>query len=212
MKIHDFSSDILSWEKSSENGSNLTIDSYLFQSFVNQSETAIVIDNLSTLLLYYHYTEVCRLIHQLEPHYGTICCLLHCDLHDDHVTDALHHMMSTIITLTVPSDSRHDGLCTILHKRKSGKVLRKKEHYKIFEKFQVKSYQVSDTTAQTNNIQDSTIDPAANLTFDLRLTQRQKEERSQVVLPYTQVKSQILYEPDEHDDLDDSDPDDDLNI
>ena len=60
-----------------------------------------------------------------EPHYGTICCLLHCDLHDDHVTDALHHMMSTIITATVPSDSRHDGLCTILHKRKSGKVLRK---------------------------------------------------------------------------------------
>ena len=60
-----------------------------------------------------------------EPHYGTICCLLHCDLHDDHVTDALHHMMSTIITVTVPSDFRHDGLCTILHKRKSGKVLRK---------------------------------------------------------------------------------------
>lgn len=30
------------------------------------------------------------------------------------------------------------------------------------------------------------VDPAANLTFDLRLTDRQREDRAQVVLPYTQ--------------------------
>ena len=86
-------------------------------------------------------------------------------------------------------------------------------------------------------------DPTANLTFDLTLSEREKEERGRLVLPYhhsAQKKTallqvythpltdytlyaplslscqagsgQILYQPDEGDDYDDSDPDDDLDI
>ena len=74
-------------------------------------------------------------------------------------------------------------------------------------------------------------DPAANLTFDLRLSLKEKEERSKVVLPYTAARGdgmgvasrssghassggggQIYYQPDDVDDFDESDPDDDLDI
>lgn len=68
-------------------------------------------------------------------------------------------------------------------------------------------------------------DPAANLTFDLHLSSREKEARSQVILPYTKAQQeglvgvasqggsgQIYYQPDEMDDFDDSDPDDDLEF
>ena len=62
-------------------------------------------------------------------------------------------------------------------------------------------------------------DPAANLTFDLRLTTKEKRDRANVVLPYAQVgvssskgAGQIFYQPDEADDFDESDPDDDLDI
>lgn len=71
-------------------------------------------------------------------------------------------------------------------------------------------------------------DPAANLTFDLRLSSKEKEERSKVILPYTAVRDggvgvasgstghapggQIYYQPDDVDDFDESDPDDDLDI
>ena len=65
------------------------------------------------------------------------------------------------------------------------------------------------------------VDPAANLTFDLRLSEREKEARSQVVLPYTsaqqreeadqQATGEIFYEADEMD-FEDSDPDDDLDF
>ena len=69
------------------------------------------------------------------------------------------------------------------------------------------------------------IDPTANLTFDLRLSEREKTERSKVVLPYVQVGAvatdskissarggQVVYQLDEADDFDESDPDDDLDI
>lgn len=57
-------------------------------------------------------------------------------------------------------------------------------------------------------------DPTANLTFDLRLSEAEKEARSKVVLPYmSQQHRQEEEEGDEDDELDfDSDPDDDLDI
>lgn len=79
--------------------------------------------------------------------------------------------------------------------------------------------------AQTTNVV-SKADPTANLTFDLHLSAKEKEARSQVVLPYTSVQEEgglvgiashtgsarIFYEPDEEDCFGDSDPDDDLDI
>ena len=62
------------------------------------------------------------------------------------------------------------------------------------------------------------------MTFNLTLTEEQKQARAQLQLPYllddktkqTQLelgkRSQIFYEPDEADDIDEEDPDDDLNI
>jgi hypothetical protein len=62
------------------------------------------------------------------------------------------------------------------------------------------------------------------LTFDLRLTEKEKHDRSQVILPYTasilnssksnttNSSGTITYQLDEADDWDESDPDDDLDI
>lgn len=79
--------------------------------------------------------------------------------------------------------------------------------------------------SKTADQPQSKIDPAANLTFDLHLTTKEKAARSQVVLPYTSAQEEgglvavkslgsgrIFYEPDEEDCFGDSDPDDDLDI
>ena len=67
-------------------------------------------------------------------------------------------------------------------------------------------------------------DITSSLTFNLTLTEEQQEARAKLQLPYllddktkqAQLdlgkKSQIFYEADEADDLDEEDPDDDLNI
>lgn len=59
-------------------------------------------------------------------------------------------------------------------------------------------------------------DPTEGLTFNLKLTDAQREARSQVVLPYMEVQGNnggmIIYQPDFDDDFDDEDPDADLDI
>ncbi len=68
-------------------------------------------------------------------------------------------------------------------------------------------------------------DPTENLSFNLKLTDSEKQARSQVKLPYmldqeqkavhldrTVGSGKIIYEPDDADDFDEEDPDEDLDI
>ncbi|TFY51774.1 hypothetical protein EVJ58_g10388, partial [Rhodofomes roseus] len=66
-------------------------------------------------------------------------------------------------------------------------------------------------------------DPTQNLSFNLNLTDEQQRSRAQVPLPYAHegkpteqttvpLPAAILYDPDSADDLDDDDPDEDLDI
>ncbi|EAU93026.2 hypothetical protein CC1G_06746 [Coprinopsis cinerea okayama7 len=68
------------------------------------------------------------------------------------------------------------------------------------------------------------VDPTENLSFNLSMTTAQQEARAQVPLPYVHEGDQtpkaapsanqgvILYDPDSADDIDDDDPDEDLDI
>lgn len=73
-----------------------------------------------------------------------------------------------------------------------------------------------------------TVDPTANLSFNLSLTDEQRKTKENLVLPYMKAQQveidgmssssssatggSIYYEPDAADDFDDEDPDDDLDI
>jgi len=72
---------------------------------------------------------------------------------------------------------------------------------------------------QTSAPEEAAPDPAANLSFNLKLTEREKAARQLVQLPYMRQinpneaeTGRIVYEPDYEDDFDDEDPDDDLDI
>lgn len=69
------------------------------------------------------------------------------------------------------------------------------------------------------------VDPTRNLTFNLKLTDNERQARSNLKLPYMyheEKKSEVtvnptgegkvFYQPDEADDFDEDDPDDDLDI
>lgn len=99
----------------------------------------------------------------------------------------------------------------------------------LFTVLSATSYDGKTLDRDTNN-STAEPDPTANLTFDLHLSSKEKEDRSRVVLPYTAVRDgmgvasglpasrtptgsgQIYYQPDDVDDFDESDPDDDLDI
>lgn len=71
------------------------------------------------------------------------------------------------------------------------------------------------------------VDPTTHLTFNLHLSKKEREARDSLILPFQfssekqqallrprpgQATSHIFYEPDAYDDLDQEDPDDDLDI
>jgi len=65
----------------------------------------------------------------------------------------------------------------------------------------------------------ATPDPTQNISFNLQLTRQQQESRAQVALPYAHEgkpalshAATILYDPDSADDIDDDDPDEDLDL
>jgi len=72
-------------------------------------------------------------------------------------------------------------------------------------------------------VEENGPDPTQNLSFNLNLTPEQQQSRAQVPLPYAHEgkptervdlppPAAILYDPDSADDLDDDDPDEDLDI
>ena len=62
--------------------------------------------------------------------------LLHYDLHDDHVIKALQYVMSSIVRVEPPNPDlitthHRTGICSIIHKRKTGKILKEVQYVYI---------------------------------------------------------------------------------
>eukprot|EP00730_Choanoeca_flexa_P016923 TRINITY_DN8081_c0_g1_i2.p1 TRINITY_DN8081_c0_g1~~TRINITY_DN8081_c0_g1_i2.p1 ORF type:complete len:210 (+),score=51.76 TRINITY_DN8081_c0_g1_i2:396-1025(+) len=126
-------------------------------------------------------------------------------------------------------EQQHDTCVTtrkvVLHTiATSGKVRRWLEKYQVSKDDRLIPLSEDKAASAAQLAQE---DPEAlldNLTFNLKLNDKEKEARSQAVLPYTKAAEAaytvdanpgggaIFYEPDDVDDFDDEDPDDDLDI
>merc|ERR1719494_695198 len=123
-------------------------------------------------------------------------------------------------------------LCDYVMKKPSGKVNSERVHLHFKEG---KLMEIGPTAAFQYKQKEEAkeVDPAANLSFNLHLSTKEKEARSQVSLPYVlsarnkdhvlqgarskdlkmgHTEGEIEYEPDDADDFDEDDPDDDLDI
>ncbi|KAF9373203.1 hypothetical protein CPB97_000725 [Podila verticillata] len=124
--------------------------------------------------------------------------------------------------LTVHGNMWDSAVCEVEHKRKSGKVARETNAYHLGSPIgDVAVVNVWDVVGDMPDIdkldleESQTADPAANLSFNLNLTEEQRQAKNHTVLPYLKTQESsgaIYYEPDAADDFDDDDPDDDLTI
>ncbi|KAI8901809.1 hypothetical protein BC833DRAFT_617304 [Globomyces pollinis-pini] len=124
------------------------------------------------------------------------------------------------MTLSYQDQIYNSDLIHTLIKKKSGKVLQQTLEYSI------KNGQFNFNLPKFSIIPDQSIDeteikkpdPTANLSFNLSLTDQQKQQKENLVLPYlaaqetTATSGLIHYTHDEGDDFDEEDPDDDLDI
>ncbi|KAG0056196.1 Elongator complex protein [Gryganskiella cystojenkinii] len=124
--------------------------------------------------------------------------------------------------LTANANSWESAVCEIEHKRKSGKVAKETNAYHLGSPTgSLVVVNVWDVVGDMPDIdkldleESQTADPAANLSFNLNLTEEQRRAKDATVLPYLKTQETtgaIYYEPDAADDFDDDDPDDDLTI
>ncbi|XP_066915583.1 uncharacterized protein [Clytia hemisphaerica] len=120
--------------------------------------------------------------------------------------------------------------CECILRKKSGKIVGEKMVYEMDKFNQLKLSKLTDLVNPTITNEEE-VDPTSNLTFNLRLTEAEKQAKSNTVLPYliddenkslllgdkegvglTSKGGEIHYTPDDFDDFDEEDPDDDLDI
>ncbi|EHH24453.1 S-phase 2 protein [Macaca mulatta] len=202
---HDFFRDPLNWSKTEEAlpGGPLGALRAICKR-TDPGPVTIALDSLSWLLLHLPCTTLCQALHAVSHQDScpgdsspvgkvSVLGLLHEELHGPGPVGALSSLAQTEVTLggTKGQASAHI-LCRRPRQRPTDQV-----------------------------------DPTTHLTFNLHLSKKEREARDSLILPFQfssekqqallrprpgQATSHIFYEPDAYDDLDQEDPDDDLDI
>jgi len=233
--FHDFFFDPLSWF--SDGSSWKTVKEECCRPYnSSQSRRVIFIDDL--LLLgrswnciddYGCWDGLIELLHDMSR-YNHVVVFLHPGLVSDANIRILMHIAQFYATIEDHPDLNesyryHSVLC-----KTSGKITVDKKTLSLDKEGKMTA--VDDTTA-SNDLQNSSeeVDPASNLTFNLRLSETEKVARANTSLPYLLNESkknayldessvvnhsasggEVIYLPDESDDFDDEDPDDNLDF
>lgn len=193
----------------------------------SQSKPAtLVIDSFSWILRHISATTVCTTLNQLKKGGAVrgIIGLLHADMHQKGTVGSVCHLATLLIT--VAPGTRGDNCVAKLTKRtKSGKVMQDEQIFSIQDLAVIVHNKSSHLETQQTEHEAHKMDPTANLTFNLRLSDTEREAKEKLSLPFVFSKErkkallhsgpgsgQILYEPDANDDYDQEDPDDDLDV
>lgn len=192
----------------------------------HQKTPILVIDSLSWILRHVCTTTVCSTLQQLKKggSLRAIIGLLHADLHQKGTVGSVCHLATSLIAIT-PGNIGDNCLAKITKRAKSGKVLQDEHTFSIRKDLTVTLHKSSNTAPQQTGQEEHKMDPTANLTFNLRLSDKEREAKDKLPLPFMFSKEKkksildsgansgrIMYEPDANDDFDQEDPDDDLDV
>ncbi|XP_066537203.1 elongator complex protein 5 [Hoplias malabaricus] len=187
--------------------------------------SVLVIDSLTWVIRHHNPVAVCQQLQELKRGGSVrmIFCLLHTDLHQQGVVGSICHLASTIITVTSVNNA-HYAAAKMIHRKKSGKIVKEDEFFSVTEDFTLSKERRPSQPAHVQ-MPDTKADPTSNLTFNLCLSEVEREAKEKVALPFVfsqekksallnqrQGCGRIIYEPDAADDFDEEDPDDDLNV
>uniref|UniRef100_G3SMB0 Elongator complex protein 5 n=2 Tax=Loxodonta africana TaxID=9785 RepID=G3SMB0_LOXAF len=196
----------------------------------------VALDSLSWLLLHLPCTILCQTLHALSHRSSCpdssssmervrVLGLLHEELHGPGPVGALSSLAQVEVTL---SGMLSQTSANILYRRPRQRPTHQTQCFSILPDFSLNLQGMSTLESQPHPDPPTTqADPTAHLTFNLRLSEKEKEAKDSLTLPFQfssekqqallcsgpgQATSCIFYEPDAYDDLDHEDPDDDLDI
>lgn len=230
LHFHDAYSDPLGWTDNPA----FTVHQFCLEELAHLIKQAshpkpaiLVIDSFSWILRHLSPPAVCKTIQQLRKGGAVraIIGLLHADMHQKGTVGSVCHLATSNITVA-PGMKGDEALAKITKRSKSGKVLQDEEIISIKEDLTiVVQSRSSQLGPKQSDPEEQETDPTANLTFNLRLSNTERQAKEKLALPFVFSKEKktallhsgpgsgrILYEPDANDDYDQEDPDDDLDV
>lgn len=219
LTFHDGFSDPLNWEKSGHSLSLRDVSVRGIRERVGNGPVTIVLDSLSWILARCPVPAVCHLLRDLSTQGDTrMVTLLHEDLHDPGLLRSVSLLADSLITLTDPGEKLR---ATVTQRKRGGRVVTHTERFRVNDDFSLET--ISETEKEPEHI--AQVDPTVNLTFNLRLSDTERERKESATLPYTFTdrkkisllqasvgSAKIFYDPEPTDDVDEDDPDDDLDV
>jgi len=166
------------------------------------------------LLNYFSPSQICQWLHKAvtSANKQQVTAVIHSDLHNESVVRMFEYVSNSVVSL-----STLQPLSCKVVKKLPGKLPKVTfESFSIDEQFNVISSEI-ESTKPSIVAKKPAVDPANDLTFNLRITKRESEARSKVVLPYIQAGKDADKMFDSSSDFLDTDeleedPDDDLDI
>ncbi|XP_029413367.1 elongator complex protein 5 isoform X2 [Nannospalax galili] len=232
---HDIFRDPLNWSKTGKAfpGGPLGILRAMCRR-TGPGPVTVALDSLSWLLLRLPCITLCQTLHALsqpniypgdnsQVEQVRVLGLLHEELHGPGPMGALRSLAHTEVTL---SGKMGQASASILYRRPQQHATLQTWWFSILPDFSLDLHKESPLQSQPHlDPQTTQVDPTAHLTFNLHLSKKEREARDSLTLPFQfssekqqallypvpGQKSHIFYEPDAYD-VDQEDPDDDLDI
>ncbi|XP_029413368.1 elongator complex protein 5 isoform X3 [Nannospalax galili] len=237
---HDIFRDPLNWSKTGKAfpGGPLGILRAMCRR-TGPGPVTVALDSLSWLLLRLPCITLCQTLHALsqpniypgdnsQVEQVRVLGLLHEELHGPGPMGALRSLAHTEVTL---SGKMGQASASILYRRPQQHATLQTWWFSILPDFSLDLHKESPLQSQPHLDPQTTqylylqVDPTAHLTFNLHLSKKEREARDSLTLPFQfssekqqallypvpGQKSHIFYEPDAYD-VDQEDPDDDLDI
>ncbi|CAH2272338.1 elongator complex 5 [Pelobates cultripes] len=226
--FHDGFSDPLHWN--SESGcfgrDDFTADDILDRIGHSNVPVTIVLDSLSWILSRCSLTTVCHTLLHLSKSRITpgscdirLLALLHIDLHSPGVVSSVCSLADTVIHVTERGERFRT---TVRHRKKTGKIVITGLEFSINDSFGVEILTGRETKPQRTSEE---VDPTMNLTFNLHLSDAERQLKESAALPYvfsakkkislldaSSSSAKIFYDLEPGDNMDEEDPDDDLDV
>lgn len=233
LTIHDMSSDLYGWI-SGVASLDIVLDKPQIPS---GQKAALVFDYLGYLVRDKSSAHVCQMLHRLAGRTNSastdsaveqIFAVVHQDVQERAILKPLEYTARCVLNLsrTLIKDGALVSSCRAFIRDSSGDLRTSNETFVLSESFSVSAMKISKPVAvQTSK---PAPDPTSNLTFNLTLKKDEEDAKRQVVLPYLSARArddlvaggagvqrrmtQNLKDVDLEEELEDEDPDDDLDI
>lgn len=187
-----------------------------------KSDSTVIIDSLSSLLVYKGLSETCKFIERLSAKVSQVVCVYQRDFTPKKIPSVntlgtTYVRIEPIRSLNMGYDLSYKTLTS--HCKVGGGILQRIEIVQQnVTSYEIKAEKFNEKINQKSVVAKAPETPEkVRASFRIEMNDREMEQRNATPLPYTippvtLSESKIHYQPDEVDDLDEEDPDDDLDF